>query len=274
MNKVMFISDLDGTLIQHNEKGQHVCEQSMAVIREQIANGMTFCIATGRHVADVICHEELPEVASYIIANNGGEVYKVVDGELEKIYQGKTVPVQVVKEMFAIAKEYAVYRTVATANSYICENGQENHLDFDIRSEEVTSIVEGMENGEFEATKISFVGHAKVVEDLRDVLVHYYSDFFDITISAEICLDINAKGITKGNGIEFLKRHLQVQADTIIGAVGDNGNDISMTTVTNYSFAMKNGSQELKNNVDYIVDTVGEAIETVVERLQEARKAV
>lgn len=263
VNKVVFISDLDGTLIHHDEEGGRICEESLTVIREQIANGMTFCIATGRNVADVICHPELAEVASYIIANNGSEVYDARGGELQKIFQGKQMPVQIVKELFALAVEHPVYRVIVTPTSYLCENNDEKYLDFDFRAKSIENAHEMMERGEAEAIKVSFVGQPQVIQDLYDILTHYYADFFDITISANICIDINAKGITKGNGIEFLKQHLQLPEDMIVGAVGDNGNDISMVNATHYSFAMENGIEELRQQVHHVVKTVGEAIETM-----------
>ena len=64
-------------------------------------------------------------------------------------------------------------------------------------------------------------------------------------------LEVTSKEATKGNALNFVKKYTH-QKSAI--AIGDGQNDISMFDVADYSIAMQNASQAIKNHADFITN--------------------
>lgn len=64
-------------------------------------------------------------------------------------------------------------------------------------------------------------------------------------------LEVTSKEATKGNALNFVKNYTH-QKSTV--AIGDGQNDISMFDVADYSIAMQNASQTVKNHADFITN--------------------
>ena len=67
-------------------------------------------------------------------------------------------------------------------------------------------------------------------------------------------LEINAKGVNKGFGIENLAKKLNIKKSEIL-ALGDNFNDISMRNTSGTLVAMGNAVQPLKDMADFVTKT-------------------
>ncbi|MGM9987189.1 MAG: Cof-type HAD-IIB family hydrolase [Bacillaceae bacterium] len=265
MSKLMFISDLDGTLLSH---GTTICEQSLEAIRNEKDN-VTFCVATGRHIGEVTKTLALQKDAKYIITSNGNEIYEVENGDtLKKIYTGATITTEIAEKALAIAKKYKAYHIISTSDTYYCENKDatmvEEEKQFGIYHEEIDSILNYIKENKDAVLKIIFFIKSDELKALYNELVEKIGEVADVTTSSAVSIEINMKGVSKGSAISFLKNHLQ-EEELVMACVGDNGNDISMIEPCHYSFAMEKGIDELKNKANEIVPTVGHAFRRFVQ---------
>ena len=64
-------------------------------------------------------------------------------------------------------------------------------------------------------------------------------------------IDITSSGVSKGDALIILSKHLDVDLSKTI-VFGDNHNDISMFKVAGLSIAVNNAEMELKQAADYI----------------------
>ena len=62
---------------------------------------------------------------------------------------------------------------------------------------------------------------------------------------------MNVKGISKGTGLKRLLEKLGMTGKDLI-AFGDGGNDIDMLDFAEYSYAMANGMQEVKDHAKFV----------------------
>lgn len=68
-------------------------------------------------------------------------------------------------------------------------------------------------------------------------------------------MEVTAKGVSKGSGLEFLKTHFRP-----VVAFGDSGNDISMFEVADISYCMSHAPKAVKEAATYIVDNFADAV--------------
>lgn len=265
MKHIIFISDLDGTLLVSNKK---VCKTSMEVIRNA-KEQLTFCVATGRHIEEVTTTLALHKDAKFIITSNGNEIYEVGPNEaLTKIYAGSTITQEIARQATHLAQKYNVYRIAGTSNRYLCENKDSilylTEKWFGMHHEKIASIESYINQGEENVLKIIFIARPSVIKKLYNELHDALGMVADIAFSSTMSIEINMKGVTKGAAIRFLKQYIQADEQTIFACVGDNGNDISMIDSCHYSFAMRGGMAELKAMVTEVVPTVGHAVSRVL----------
>nr|MDE6476899.1 HAD family hydrolase [Mycoplasmoidaceae bacterium] len=85
-----------------------------------------------------------------------------------------------------------------------------------------------------------------------------------ITTSSPTNVEINAKGVSKGNALSFLAERLGININQVM-TLGDEENDISMLSLTSNSYTLKTSKLVVKNAASNVLDTkpsylVGEAI--------------
>ena len=88
-------------------------------------------------------------------------------------------------------------------------------------------------------------------------------------------LEINCKGVSKGNAVKVLAKKFGINREEVI-CIGDNENDISMIEFAGLGIAMGNAIDKVKDAADYITDTnknngVGKAIEKFILNIDTTR---
>ena len=81
-------------------------------------------------------------------------------------------------------------------------------------------------------------------------------------------MEINAPGVTKGNGLKTLADTLGLAMNQVM-ACGDSGNDLAMIQAAGYGIAMGNATPDVLAAARYVTDDnnhdgVAKAIETYV----------
>ena len=94
-----------------------------------------------------------------------------------------------------------------------------------------------------------------------------FKDYVDCFISSNQYLEINPKGVNKGEAVKWLCNHLNIKKENTM-AIGDSFNDIDMIKNVGFGCATAGANKELKNIANYICEkefTEG-AVKEVIEK--------
>ncbi|NRD79844.1 HAD family hydrolase [Bacillus sp. BRMEA1] len=92
---------------------------------------------------------------------------------------------------------------------------------------------------------------------LRDLLHSRIGDLVTPVSSGHGSIDLIVPGFHKASGIQLLQEKWNIKDEETM-AFGDGGNDMEMLKHVKYGFAMKNGSDEVKNEAKYLAPSNNE----------------
>lgn len=259
LNKKLFISDLDGTLLKiGNEYSKGISDDNRKAILEYVSRGNIFAIASAR---DNYLNEISPVLGfrpSYI-GGNGSVI--IADDETERIYLKKGV----YNKTLGYIKDNHMDASVlygSTKGEYIsdydhypnnCETLKRPKGIFDrlplLNTEDVGKCY-----------SIAVLIRSDQLQRCEEGLKKRLDDVAEVVSSDTDLININPKNCTKGNGVLRLAQKLGVDIMNV-GVVGDSDNDISMFDVVENSFVMDHASDDVKSHARFTVKSVKEALE-------------
>lgn len=111
------------------------------------------------------------------------------------------------------------------------------------------------------------VGMVNTIEERNTLLAYFQKHFshrLDIIFSGRENIEIMPKDISKGSALLELMR-LKGYGPKEVAVIGDSMNDLTMLQATPYSFAMSHSEDLIKEVSHYVVHSVAQAIEVVLE---------
>lgn len=262
--KAIFI-DLDGTLVGHEGK---VSSEAVEKIQKLINSGIKVVIATGRNLVQAkIITKDIDGL--WYLTNNGAFV---TDEKGKEIYSKALTKEELVKIVANIVEFKELSFFVQNQNRIVTNSSFGSKIkfffgkglwkkisikkiqDFFNKEANLGHIVKRIKNPVdfFENTtenwlKILVFGNEKNIKILKE---KFTSDF-SISTSGYGNIEINAKGVSKGEAIKnFCKLHNINLEDTL--CFGDSGNDIEMFKVVGIPVVMRNSQvEELKTLSKY-----------------------
>lgn len=248
----LFISDLDGTLLNKNEE---ISKESIEIINDLINQGLNFSVATARSLEGAK-HILAPlNLKLPIVTFNGVEVYCPVE---KRIINDNYLDIDTAMKLLETLETYDIDPFIFTRNMegvgkvyYKGEAnfGQQGYMNSGANvDKEYFESVEGYDIIKGKQI-ISLAGLEKeeklheVYEKLKDLpglQVHFTEDIY---LTGYYWLEFGKFGSSKKGGVEFVKKH--VNATKLI-AFGDNLNDISMFMIADEKYAVGNARDELK----------------------------
>lgn len=247
MNKTLYVSDLDGTLLRSD---QTLSPFTVDAIRQLTERGMVFSYATARSFLAAM--KVTPEIAPMIpvIVKNGAQIMETGTGHrLHSVFFLKDE----VRRIFSILETHGICPIV-----YIIENDVEkNRFCTDRLSESCKKFLEqyaddpryaAVEYGALcdgdvfyfrcidTETKLRLAHAALVQAGLRTLI---FRDMY----SGDWWLEIMPEQVTKANAILQLKKLLG--CDRIV-CFGDGSNDETMFRIADECYAMANADEDLK----------------------------
>ena len=249
MSKILYVTDLDGTLLNSNIK---VNKESIDIINELVKEGLMFTYATARSLVSAAPPTDGLMLKMPVIVHNGAFIVDSNDGKIlmAEIFSPEQVG-KIRKEAQKHKLSPFVYALINDRQnvSYIIEkvnSGMQNYLndrDGDDRMKPL-SDENNLYDGDvyyftFIGTEDELTGMYDVFKDNSDYICNfakdiYYDDFW---------LEIMPKGATKANAILKLKK--QYGCDRVV-CFGDAINDISMFKIADECYAVENAVEELK----------------------------
>lgn len=246
MNKTLYISDLDGTLL-NNEK--QVTQASENILNEIINQGAQFSVATARTAATVEGILKKVNINIPVVLMNGVALYdlnqhKYIDIE----YLGEKVADQIMERLVSAQKSGFIY-TINEGNlSVYYDKTLNKHESIFYEERKNTKVFKREEV--IEKDKIIYFVFMDVKEEVEEIAELIkgvegieFSLYKDNYMEDAYLLEVYSKRAAKSNGV--LKLKYSYGYDKVV-CFGDNLNDLSMFKVADYSCAMANAADELK----------------------------
>ncbi|WMJ80711.1 Cof-type HAD-IIB family hydrolase [Clostridium sp. MB40-C1] len=263
MYKLLAI-DMDGTLLNSNGE---ISKENKDAIKKAVEKGVKVVITSGRSLKGIDRFLEdmgLRAENEYIIANNGGTIYRADNFKCIS-YNG--LKGSDLKDLYSLSLKIDMQIMAYTHKE--CISPEENELtEFERESVGVDvkivnySLIEDNQ----EITKVLFYHDEEIRDEMMKKIPKRYFDKYNIIKTHPKLLEIMDKDCNKGYGVSILADHLEVKKDEII-CIGDQTNDIEMITNAGLGVAMGNAIDELKSVAKYITaDNDNNGVAKVIEK--------
>lgn len=257
MLKTLYISDLDGTLLNSTAE---VTPFTAETLNRLISRGMFFTFATARTVYSAKPITSAIHVNVPCILNNGASVYDIGRGEYVK---NAYIPENTADKLISAFEDNGVRCFVfkfvdgvlCTCHGEVTDENMRNYLierkgKFDqpfIECADLHKVNDGSaiyinSTGEYEA----LLPVRNAVRDISGADCAFYED----TYTRKWYLETFSAEASKANGIRFLRE--KYGFDRVV-CFGDNLNDLSMFRQADVKIAVKNACEEVKLAADIVI---------------------
>lgn len=248
--------DLDGTLYDNGIK-----EDDIEAIRRIGEKGIVFNIATGRIFSEASLMTKELIVDGYYICENGAYIY---DKNYKKIFEG-TIDDEIVKKVISRFESNSAYLYFKYDGEVILVD-KDNILN---KYENKYKIDEGFKSKENYKGLVGNIGIvSNDIEELYRIQLYLeaeFGEFLNVYFAGDNVVNLVSKGVSKRDAIEYICNVESISIDEI-ATIGDSPNDIDMLKGIQYSFAMKNARESVKEHANYNVKSVEEAI-NIIEKI-------
>lgn len=251
----MFVSDIDGTMMQH---GGFIDEQDVAALRSLAEQNVILCFASGRLDNEIADLMKAVNTNFHRISVNGVFVYTHENKQL----LSATFDSSILPDLLAMTNEDPYFRYVSDEHNYYIEEKtpfiQELEQQVTMTSVEEPNLLQKIDDTIF-PNKISVGGTKENLQLLQKKIDEKFHGKVSTFISAEQCLDVMPPNVSKGSAISVLLNEFQIKPEEI-ACIGDSYNDIPMFSLTPHSFAMSQADDAVKNHAHYVVNHVKDAV--------------
>lgn len=243
---IFFASDYDGTL---NQNG--VSSEDIAAIIDFRRRGHLFGMATGRSIGSI--QGEIDKFAfpvDFIIGNNGGAIQNT---RKETVFL-QTMPTSLVTKVIEHLMTYDIY-----------VYGGNDGFDLGVKqikpNPDFTPTMESIDFDEvFSQKQVAVMFAFFVNEQDASRCVIELNQMFEGELSCfsnKGFIDIGTHGISKKSGIDFLVKHLDIDAE--IHVIGDEYNDLPMIKGFR-GYTVESGTDEVKGVASRVFLSVADAL--------------
>lgn len=245
--KILYVSDLDGTLLRSDAKTSAYTNQ---VINELTEKGMLFSYATARSYLTAAKVTRGLNAKIPIITYNGAvilqnDTYEIITQNAFSHEEKEDI----LGELLRHGIYPVVYAYIAGKEKFVYHINKCNHATIEFlltRKGDIRDTPVESDNALGFGDVFYFVCIDKY-ENLEPIYRHfkekYHCIFQKDIYSGEQWLEIIPKNISKANAILQLKEYLEIE---YIVAFGDGINDIEMFEIADESYAVENAVDELK----------------------------
>ncbi len=256
--KTLYISDLDGTLLNRNAEISEYTEKSLCRL---IENGLNFSVATARTAATTLQMVSGIPIDVPVILMNGASIYDIQNNTYVKTYFIEKPSVQ---QLFSAIKRHSV-----TGFVYIIEDDILRTWYEQVNSDHTRRFIEErIQKYGKQFTQIDdFAGLADKpvlyysVCDVKEKLVplrdelckmdHLHVEFYrDVYEEGYWYLEACSADASKYNAVIFLRE--EYGFDKVV-SFGDNLNDLPMFLASDESYAVANAKPEVKQKATSVI---------------------
>lgn len=247
--KPIVFSDVDGTIYTSNG---YVSNYNLNIIKQ---NELSFNIATGNPICPKMFKLAKLVNADYIIGSSGVQIY---DFKHYKFVREEFIPHQEAKKIFELFRNRKVSAAAWSSDAFYIFNEDDkeflNRIYFKYETFDQFELYEGQEIKNVSKIEVYF----EMTENI-DELIEELSNINVKMIKTHMNLEILPKGASKGKAIMWMLQNIFKNYTTNdIMVIGDSENDFSMFKRFNYSYAMDNSKDFVKEKAKYVTRSVQE----------------
>lgn len=256
--------DMDGTLLDDDKNFPPGMDELLDLMDER---GVTFAPASGRQVWTLI--DMFPgRPGMTVIGENGGIVMR--DGVEVSSHP---VDIPTVREVIRLVRDATSRPDGIDGGLVMCgkqfayvERTDDRFVDGVMpyyhrtkRVEDQSAIIDAIEAGEIDDAIVKLAVYViGPVEPLAQATLANFADTHQYAVSGANWADLQIRGVDKGSAVRDLQRFLGVErAQTAV--FGDAGNDLSMMSEGDLSFAMANASADVVEAARFVAPSNIEA---------------
>lgn len=273
MNIKAIVMDMDGTLLNSKDK---ISPKTKDALIECQKNGIKIVLASGRNYGRIKPYLEelhLEEFGGLLIEINGIAIYDMSTNQrtiLRQMHEDEVHPVFSYL-MNLNAESIAVYDEglFDYMPDHILTMKHKLRLSLDLPEDypwtagawswfldmrngyPCQKYIEKVEEIDCPINKFQILQETDILNEIEKKLIHKYGDHFEVFRTTPRQIEMGPKGYTKGDTLARLMKNFGWSKDEAF-VFGDGGNDISMFKQTNYSFAMGQSLESVKNEARYI----------------------
>ena len=256
--------DMDGTLLDDDKNFPPGMDELLDLMD---ARGVTFAPASGRQVWTLI--DMFPDRPGMtVIGENGGIVMRdgvevsshpvdapTVREVIRLVRDATSVPDGIDGGLVMCGKQFAYVER--TDEGFV--EGVMPYYHRTKRVEDQNAIIDAIEAGQIDDAIVKLAVYViGPVEPLAQATLANFADTHQYAISGANWADLQIRGVDKGSAVRDLQRFLGVErAQTAV--FGDAGNDLSMMSEGDLSFAMANASQDVIEAARFVAPSNNEA---------------
>ncbi|WP_054744046.1 Cof-type HAD-IIB family hydrolase [Cellulosilyticum ruminicola] len=256
MKKRLYISDLDGTLLNNEKK---ITAYSRETLNNLISRGVQISIATARTSATVEKMLKGINIEIPVVLMNGVALYDLKQHEyIDVEYIDKGSSEEIIRRLESAHQGGFIYtiedKDQLTAyynkslNSYetiFYEERKKAKLFKNTKVEKLKDIIYFVFMDEKEKIE-------EIAELIRDIPAIDYSLYKDNYMEGAYLLEVYSKKASKSNGVLKVKQQYDYKE---VVCFGDNLNDLSMFHIAEYSYAVGNAVDVLKEVATEVIDS-------------------
>ena len=267
MKKKLFLTDLDGTLLNSQKE---ISGQTRQLLERVLDEGHYVSISTGRALASAKIQAArlgLNGENCFIISFNGGQIYDITN---RKIIFSRTIPMPLIRRCFDAANKAGILLQTYSEDLVLAERDdpdlheycQIQYLDHQI----VDDVTAALPSDPVKMLALSIHKPERTLAFMHE-LQPLVGDELDLFHSQPGYLEIVPKNISKGHAVHELCRYIGIDVADCVAA-GDADNDIDMIREAGVGAAMINGTPGARAAADFITsrDSDHDGINEVIER--------
>ncbi|GKX68877.1 Cof-type HAD-IIB family hydrolase [Inconstantimicrobium mannanitabidum] len=257
--------DMDGTLLNSNRV---ISEVNKEAIKRAIEKGVNVVITSGRALKGVdafLKEVNLVGKNQYLIANNGGTIYRTSDFKCI-FYKGLSG-----KDLIKardLSRKLGLNMIAYTHEGTIAEEENEFTIferEYVGNPVEIIDFDSDIQAGD-EITKILFSQTEEILSKKMSEFPKEFCGEYNLVKTMPTVLEVMDKDCNKGYGVKILADKLGIKKEEII-CIGDQANDVEMITYAGLGVAMGNAIQELKDIAQYVTsDNDNDGVAEVIEK--------
>lgn len=255
----LFATDLDGTLLDSNDK---ISQKNITAIKEAVNAGTIVTLATGRMYSSAVQYARQTGIDVPLITYNGALI-KSTSG---KVYSEQYINPSAVQEFVAYCEHKQWYLQVNSNDALYFPIYLERSADYEkstgIKGETVGWQELGRKNENVAKMLLVTAEYGK--QDAEKNIQEENSMIYELTqkFAGRVVLVKSKRGlievinpvVSKANALHILAKQFGFGIDEVM-AIGDANNDLPMLEAAGKSVAMGNAADNIKAVCDYVVGT-------------------
>lgn len=258
MSKTLYISDLDGTLL---DSSAAVTEDTRSILNEVILSGGYFSVATARTAATAVPITSGININVPVVLMNGVCIYDTVKKEYVKI---EKLSEPLLLKMFDVLGKYHLSGFLFSINNGVLETFYEN-LDSEnarrfyeertrrygkyfTRVDDFLSCTD--KNAVYYSVTDRYELLRPVCDELRGISGLHIDFYRDVYAQEYWYLEVSSADASKYNAVKYIRE--KYGFDRIVG-FGDNLNDLPLFEACDEKYAVENAREEVRKAADGII---------------------